>query len=370
MKLWIKVGWLMLLGASVAAAHDPGLSTARGVWRSDRLELTTEFAPADAAALLPRQARVSGRWTVKALAQMRPRLVAMAGRLWEVKVNGASVGPNQVNVLLTGTDGLAFTAVFRLPAGARVNLEATPFASLPPGHRQFVTIAGAGGEVLARKLLSGSDTEVAFATPGAVTMRATDRAENPPTTRTKVIWEFLALGIEHIWTGYDHLLFLFGLLVVCRSVRSILAITSCFTLAHSLTLAVATLDLVTLPSRLVEPAIAASIIFVGLENLWLGGEEPRGRWALTFAFGLIHGFGFASVLRELGVGMSGGGVAVPLITFNLGVEIGQIAIAVIVLPAVWWLRKQEVFVRRGVPAMSALVTAAGLYWLLARTVFA
>jgi len=176
--------------------------------------------------------------------------------------------------------------------------------------------------------------------------------------------------VEHIWTGYDHLLFLFALLVVCRSFRSIVAIISCFTLAHSTTLALATLNIVNLPSRFTEPAVAATIVFVGLENLFRRGAEPPGRWALTFGFGLIHGFGFASVLRELGVGENGTSIAMPLFTFNAGVELGQIAIAAVVLPVVWRLRKNEKFVTRGVPALSLLVALAGCYWFLERTVFA
>ena len=176
--------------------------------------------------------------------------------------------------------------------------------------------------------------------------------------------------MTHIWTGYDHLLFLFGLLVVCRRLKSIVGIISCFTLAHSLTLALATLNIVTIPSRIVEPAIAASIVFVGIENVVRRGAEPAGRWALTFAFGLIHGFGFASVLRELGVGQGGRGLALPLFTFNLGVELGQVSIAVLVLPIIWQLRKKPAFVLRGVPALSAAVVAAGLYWFLMRTAFA
>src|SRR6202008_2061461 len=95
--------------------------------------------------------------------------------------------------------------------------------------------------------------------------------------------------------------------------------------------------------RITEPAIAASIVFVGVENLIRRGAEPRGRWALTFAFGLIHGFGFASVLRDLGVGSGGQSIAMPLFTFNAGVEIGQITIAAIVLPIIWQLRKNETF---------------------------
>jgi hydrogenase/urease accessory protein HupE len=147
------------------------------------------------------------------------------------------------------------------------------------------------------------------------------------------------------------------------------AIISCFTLGHSITLAAATLDWVNLPARYTEPLIAASIVYVGLENLWRRGAEPRGRWAVTFVFGLIHGFGFASVLRDLGVGQGGSGLLLPLFSFNLGVELGQIAVAAVALPLIWRLRKNEKFLQRGVPALSALVAAAGLYWLLERTIF-
>ena len=180
----------------------------------------------------------------------------------------------------------------------------------------------------------------------------------------------LSIGRPGDFLNYAHLLFLFALLIVCRTFGSIVKIISCFTLAHSITLGLATLDVVSLPAALVEPLIAASIVFVGVENLLRRGQEPKGRGWVTFAFGLIHGFGFASVLRDLGVGTGGSGLAMPLFTFNLGVEVGQIVIAAIVLPIVWQLRKNEAFVRKGVPVLSALITAAGLFWLLQRTVFA
>jgi hydrogenase/urease accessory protein HupE len=182
-------------------------------------------------------------------------------------------------------------------------------------------------------------------------------------------WEFLVLGIRHIWTGYDHLLFLAGLLIVCRRLRVIVGIITAFTVAHSLTLGLAATNMVNLPNRMVEPLIAASILFVGAENLIRRGAEPKGRWAVAFAFGLVHGFGFASVLRELGLGSNGRGIALPLFSFNLGVEVGQITIAAIALPVVWQLRKSPGFIRRGVPIISAAVAATGLYWLLERTFF-
>jgi len=122
---------------------------------------------------------------------------------------------------------------------------------------------------------------------------------------------------------------------------------------------------VAIPASVVEPMIAASIIYVGLENVWR--REVKRRWMLTFAFGLVHGFGFASALKDLGVGAGVKAVA-PLLSFNLGVEIGQIAVAALVLPLIWKLRRHPRFVIRYVPACSILVALAGGYWLIERTI--
>jgi hypothetical protein len=177
--------------------------------------------------------------------------------------------------------------------------------------------------------------------------------------------QYLRLGIEHILTGYDHLLFLGGLLLACKSFRSVLGIVSCFTLAHSITLALAALHLIALPGRLVEPLIAATIVFVGVENL-VRGDEPKGRWALAFTFGLLHGFGFASALGHVGLGARGAPILVPLFSFNLGVEIGQIAVAAVLLPVLFKLRSLPGFARRGTEMLSLLIGAVGLYWLVER----
>jgi hydrogenase/urease accessory protein HupE len=179
---------------------------------------------------------------------------------------------------------------------------------------------------------------------------------------------FLKLGVEHILTGYDHLLFLCGLLLVCRRFSTMAAIITCFTLAHSITLALAALDLVNISGRIVEPLIAASILFVGMENL-LRRDEPKWRWALTFAFGLIHGFGFAGVLKEVGLGSAGRALIVPLFSFNLGVEVGQIAVTAIVLPLLWWLRRFPAYERYGTKAISAVIALTGAYWLFERLFF-
>jgi hypothetical protein len=190
----------------------------------------------------------------------------------------------------------------------------------------------------------------------------------PAAAHSHTFTDFLKLGVEHIWTGYDHLMFLFALLLVCQTFKSAVQVVTCFTVAHSLTLAFATLDLVWVSGRVVEPAIAASIVFVAVENLFTAGE-PRGRWLITFLFGLIHGFGFASVLKDLGVAASAGGVTVPLVAFNLGVEAGQVVVAALILPMVWKLKQWRRFEQWGVRGLSTLVAAAGGFWLVQRLFF-
>ncbi|GAB1488872.1 hypothetical protein MASR2M8_13200 [Opitutaceae bacterium] len=177
---------------------------------------------------------------------------------------------------------------------------------------------------------------------------------------------FLKLGVEHIITGYDHLLFLAALLIVSRRWQDIVAVVTSFTVAHSITLALASLDIVSLPGSVVEPLIAASIVWVGIENIWRRGE-PKARWVAVFAFGLLHGFGFAGVLRELGLGSDGQGLALPLFSFNLGVELGQIALVMLAMPFLHWARKSPQYDRRAQPVLSGLVALMGLYWLIERT---
>lgn len=359
------VGVFLALAATALRAHDPGISTMQGELRNDVLVLVTGFAPADASLFLPQAARKDGSWDQADFDAVRAELLRIASRLWEVKAGESLLTPREQGVELLPGDNVSFRLVFVRPSGSsRFELRAPLLKELSDSHRQFVIIADEAGSVIAKKLLSTRDSviEIGATTPGG---------SQPPPSDSATIWGFIRLGVVHIWTGYDHLLFLLALLVVCTGFRSSVAIISCFTLAHSITLALSALDIVVLPpwlARCVEPAIAASIVFVGVENILRRGAEPRGRWLLTFAFGLVHGFGFASVLRDLGLGTGGQGIAMPLLTFNLGVELGQIAIAAVVLPLLWRLRRNETFVARGVPAISAVVALAGLWWLLDRTV--
>jgi hydrogenase/urease accessory protein HupE len=365
---------LRLIGLALALspalwAHDPGLSTTQVELRSKSLVATVGFAPSDLRPLLRHSEQVPARiWTEADFKAMRPALSLLAVHLVQIQDETGVIPWTGSSVSLASANSVLFTlTTSRAPAG-RLDLRSLVLDRLPPGHRDYVSIADAQGTLLLEKLVGADDGPVVVKLTQA--QAAAARPGSPPEERQPpTFWGFVRLGIAHIWTGYDHLLFLFGLLVVCRSFRSIVGIISCFTVAHSITLALATLNIVNLPSRVVEPMIAASIFYVGVENLVRRGAEPRGRWALTFAFGLIHGFGFASVLRELGIGSNGHGIAMPLFTFNLGVELGQVSIAAVVLPIVWQLRKNPVFVRRGVPILSMFVALAGLYWFLQRVFF-
>ncbi len=175
---------------------------------------------------------------------------------------------------------------------------------------------------------------------------------------------FIGMGAEHILTGPDHLLFLLALLALSRSLWPIVRIVTGFTVAHSITLSLAALGLVDVPARIVEPAIAATIIWVALENV-LAPKGTRWRWVIAAVFGLVHGLGFASGLTELGLPRDA--MVRALVGFNVGVELGQLTFVALVMPVVVWLAKPDRF-----PALprllSMIVAGMGAIWLVERVV--
>lgn len=168
--------------------------------------------------------------------------------------------------------------------------------------------------------------------------------------------DFFLLGVEHIVTGYDHLLFLLMLVVCGGRWLQLLKIVTAFTVAHSITLGAAALSLVSVPPSLVEAIIALSIAYVAFENLAPRYALSR-RWLVSFLFGLVHGFGFSSVLAE--IGLPTGSEVLALLNFNLGVEAGQMAAVLLVLPLLAWLRKTA-WEARVVRALSVAVLIVGL----------
>jgi hypothetical protein len=213
-------------------------------------------------------------------------------------------------------------------------------------------VLGADYHTLARIEAPGLTQQFAF-TPET---RETRVALDAPGGGARGTGSFFLLGIEHILSGYDHLLFLLGLLLRGGGWLSLAKIITAFTLAHSVTLALAVLNVVTLPDRLVEAVIALSIAFVAAENLFLSPLASR-RWLVSFCFGLVHGFGFSSALRELGLPAQG--LLFSLFGFNAGVEVGQALVVAVVLPVLVVLRDTR-WERRMVLSSSLAILAVGL----------
>ena len=173
---------------------------------------------------------------------------------------------------------------------------------------------------------------------------------------------FLALGVEHILGGWDHLLFLAALLTGVRGAWRVLGIVTAFTVAHSVTLALAVLKLVEIPSAVIEPAIAASIVWVALENLLAPGTTGR-RWTVALAFGLVHGFGFAGALAD--IRLSGWALAGALLAFNGGVELGQAVVVLLLAPLFAWVARRDA-AQAYARAISIALAVAGSAWLVER----
>jgi hypothetical protein len=200
----------------------------------------------------------------------------------------------------------------------------------------------------------------------------------PASTHT-MLGAFIREGVLHIWTGYDHILFLLVLLlpgVLARRAnrwqpqpstapvwKQVLKTVTAFTVAHSLTLTLAALDLVRLPVALVESAIAGSVVLAACNNLFPIVCERT--WTVAFGFGLLHGFGFANALRDLGLGR--GALAAPLFGFNFGVELGQLAIVLAFLPLALFLRHHKIYRYGILPAGSAGIAVLAAGWLVERS---
>jgi hydrogenase/urease accessory protein HupE len=182
-----------------------------------------------------------------------------------------------------------------------------------------------------------------------------------PPTFWDVVGEYLGAGFDHIIPkGMDHILFVLGLFLFSTRMRPLLWQVTMFTVAHSITLALAMAGVIELPARIVEPLIALSIAYVGIENLW-HRRLHNSRLVLVFAFGLLHGLGFASILAEFG--MPDDAFATALIAFNVGVELGQLTVILAAYLAVGaWLGRKPYYRQLVVMPGSVMITVVGLYW--------
>jgi hydrogenase/urease accessory protein HupE len=273
----------------------------------------------------------------------------------------------------------------QITAGGRVLSEGTWSAAEPLPDRQSVRwrarypTTSAPGSVTVTATLFPYDpahqTFLNFYEGGALTSQAILDRSHPQLEYFvgdrqgvfAVIRKFVPAGIHHILVGPDHLLFLVGLLLLGGSIRRLLLVVSAFTAAHSITLSLAALNIITPPARLIEPAIALSIVYVGVDNLMVGRGRDVREW-IAFAFGFIHGFGFANVLREMNLPSRALGWS--LFSFNVGVEIGQLLVVVVVASVLIALRsRNEAVGRRLAFAGSLAVIVLGAFWFIQRVFF-
>ena len=273
-------------------------------------------------------------------------LTAIATAGLTLKRGGSMCSP-EVTAPPTVTKGLVRNRLsYACPTHGALEVEYPLIKRARPGHVCFLVVR-IGPRVVTTTLTEANATWL----------------ESSAATVWTGAWRFLKLGVGHILLGYDHLLFLLALLLVASRVRELVKIVTSFTVAHSITLIGAGLGAVSLPSRIVEPAIAATIIYVGLENYWI--KTSNRRWVLTFALGLVHGFGFAGLFKE--VGLPDNGRVLALVSFNVGVEIGQVAVVAAIAPLVGVLahrwRHSDLVVRRGI---SGVVVALGAIFLVRR----
>lgn len=265
------------------------------------------------------------------------------------------------------TDGAYTVLMLRGACAAPVDTLAvgyTLLAELDPQHRGLLALRHAGTDATSTAILGPDNPRLEL------------RLAEPDRWRQFV--EYVKQGVWHIWIGFDHILFLLSLLLPAvllyrdrqwvgregfrSAAMDVVRVVTAFTLAHSLTLTLAALGVLALPSRLVESAIAASVIVAALNNM--RPLYQRGRVLFAFGFGLLHGFGFASVLADLGLPQDA--LLLSLVGFNVGVELGQLAIVAVFLPLAWWLRKGLLYRRVIMLGGSAVIALVATVWLLER----
>ena len=369
-RLVVALG-LALAGLAPAQAHKPSDSYLAISVSDDKVTGQWDIALRDLDFAIGLDGDGNGEITWGEVRAKHAEIAAYALARLAIRSDGAACsiepGAQQID---DHTDG-AYTVLplaircAKTPERLAIAIDYSLFADLDPQHRGLLKLQALG------------QTRTAVLGPQA----PTQSFELKAVSRWAQFIAYAREGVWHIWIGFDHILFLLSLLLPAvllwrgrqgqqwqpaetfrQAFVDVFKIVTAFTLAHSITLSLATLGFVSLPSRWVESAIAASVVLAALNNVW--PLLHRRRWMVAFGFGLIHGFGFASVLVDLGLPREA--LALALVGFNLGVEVGQLAIVAVFLPLAFALRR-TVFYRRAVMVGGSLLIAAlAGVWLIER----
>ncbi len=366
MRRWLAVVALALLCVLPAHAHKASDSYLNLEVKQERIEGRWDIALRDLELAVGIDADGDGALTWDEVRARHDAIAAYA--LTHLKLSAGAAGcPLQVTQQLVDshTDGAYTVLMLRGACAAPVDtltVEYSLLADLDPQHKGLLALRRGGATSTA--ILGPDNARQALATAAPA--------------RWRQFADYVKQGVWHIWIGVDHILFLLSLLLPAvllyrdrewvgrEGFRSagmdVVRVVTAFTLAHSLTLSLAALGVLALPSRLVESAIAASVIVAALNNL--RPLYQRGRVLFAFGFGLLHGFGFASVLADLGLPQDA--LLLSLVGFNAGVELGQLAIVAVFLPLAWWLRKGLFYRRVIMLGGSVAIALVAVVWLLER----
>jgi len=367
---------VLIFVASIAGAHEIGKSQASAVFRGQTFQIEIVVDPD---ALLSKLEAFSGREISRDVPRaIRDRSILALG---EVFLDQTAIRFDESNVRprFEYAPASAFSDLAKGPSLVRLSGE------IPAAVRTFAFRYGlalgtyalnvriGGGPVVTQWIVGSASSELVSLT-----------APPPPLTRFMVAKQYLALGLTHIVPhGLDHILFVLGIFLLSSRWRSVLAQVSTFTLAHSITLALTMYGVVSLPAKVVEPLIALSIAYVAIENLIVSELKPW-RLALVFSFGLLHGMGFAGVLRDLGLPRPQ--FLTALVSFNVGVEAGQLSVIAAAALAIALGRAVRVnanslrevrpeaddsaaYRRFIMQPASFAIAAAGLFWTVERALF-
>jgi hypothetical protein len=354
-----------ILGAPKALSHESSTSYLKLDARADgSLNGSLDVGVLDLSFSVPLDADGDGRVLWREVEAAQPAISALVADKLIVERGGRQCTFHVADVLVTrhvGEPYLSLPFAGRCEAAGLLRIRSDLFFNEDSGHRTLFDVRTA------------SETMAGFLMVSAREWKQ-PQAPQPWTTFAA----FVVQGIWHVWTGYDHLAFLLSLLLPCALtagrgawrpaeglrvvLRDLLRIITAFTVAHSITLGLATLHVVSVSARIIEPLIAATIIIAALLNLFPKGA--RLRLPLAFSFGLIHGFGFALALSELAPVR--GQIVALLAGFNIGVELAQLSVVLLIAPVLVLLRQSVVYATRLMPAASVAVAAAGFIWLGAR----
>ncbi|MFO0658481.1 MAG: HupE/UreJ family protein [Polyangiaceae bacterium] len=341
---------LAWLAPREAHAHAIGLSRGDYSFDGTTMSATVVIANRELTSLLPAfDANHDGALDAEELTKANDALTTAIASPLTVEVSGSPCPTVLSHVALIEEDGVQLQLTARCAKSSeRVSARLGFVASLSQGHRHIALFDG-----------GSQGQSIVFASQPTIEISAHHTQSEHHDTSFGALFK---MGVEHILTGYDHLLFLFGLIIVGGRPRALVGVITAFTVGHSFSLALATLGVFSPSPSIIEPAIALSIALVGIENFFI--RDAARRWRITLPFGLIHGFGFAGALTEISLAKDR--IPPALLAFNLGVETGQLAVLALVLPLVLLAHRSEKIRDKGIKVISALIIVVGLVWFVQR----